>query len=264
MQVPQQAPHPQQYPPPNSSQPNLSSLPYPVSDAPPPYTAFQDHPRPNSQPPPQNRVHFHQNGYPQSPVPGSYYPPPAQNGGYQYPPEKQGQRPPLNTFRPQSAQSPYLPQQPESQAGYPFPNGQPPTKQQPYSNMLRQSSTPGYQPPLSSYKDNDDYNSRSRSRSRSKSRDRRKHRHHHHRPPMEKKKRSGVSTFLGAGGGALIGDAIFPGLGTLGGAILGGVGGHEYGKQRRSYSNPSRTRDSRYSDESGYGDAYGRGRGPRY
>ena len=27
---------------------------------------------------------------------------------------------------------------------------------------------------------------------------------------------------------------IFPGLGTLGGAILGGVGGHEYGKEKRS------------------------------
>lgn len=78
---------------------------------------------------------------------------------------------------------------------------------------------------------------------------------------MEKKKQSGVSTFLGAGGGALIGDAIFPGLGTLGGAILGGVGGHEYGKQRRSYSNPSRARDARYGNEDEYGDVmYGRGR----
>lgn len=37
-----------------------------------------------------------------------------------------------------------------------------------------------------------------------------------------------MDTFLGAGGGAIIGDAIFPGLGTVGGALLGGYGGHQY------------------------------------
>ena len=38
------------------------------------------------------------------------------------------------------------------------------------------------------------------------------------------------NTFLGTVGGAAIGDAIFPGLGTLGGAVLGGWGGHEVGR----------------------------------
>lgn len=38
--------------------------------------------------------------------------------------------------------------------------------------------------------------------------------------------------FLGAGGGAIVGDAILPGLGTLGGMLLGGWGGHEYSKRR--------------------------------
>ena len=37
-----------------------------------------------------------------------------------------------------------------------------------------------------------------------------------------------MNTFLGASGGAVIGDLIFPGLGTLGGAILGGVGGEYF------------------------------------
>ena len=46
-----------------------------------------------------------------------------------------------------------------------------------------------------------------------------------------------MATFLGAGGGALVGDLIFPGLGTIGGALLGGVGGHKYEKEKRSYSN---------------------------
>jgi len=40
-----------------------------------------------------------------------------------------------------------------------------------------------------------------------------------------------TNTFLGAFGGGAIGDLIFPGLGTLGGAILGGLGGHEVSKK---------------------------------
>ena len=50
-----------------------------------------------------------------------------------------------------------------------------------------------------------------------------------------------MNTFLGAGGGALVGDAIFPGLGTLGGLLIGGWSGHEYSK-RRSKS------DGKYDD----------------
>jgi hypothetical protein len=45
-----------------------------------------------------------------------------------------------------------------------------------------------------------------------------------------------MDTFLGAGGGAILGDAIFPGLGTLGGLILGGVGGREYAKRKERSS----------------------------
>jgi hypothetical protein len=39
--------------------------------------------------------------------------------------------------------------------------------------------------------------------------------------------------FLGAAGGGLIGDLIFPGLGTLGGAVAGYIGGKDYGKHRK-------------------------------
>jgi hypothetical protein len=73
------------------------------------------------------------------------------------------------------------------------------------------------------------------------------------RKHVEKKKSSGVNTFLGAGGGAIIGDMIFPGLGTIGGALLGGVGGHEYGKGKsRDKTHHDRSpgrRHRRYSDE---------------
>jgi len=39
--------------------------------------------------------------------------------------------------------------------------------------------------------------------------------------------------FLGAAGGSLIGDLIFPGLGTVGGALVGWVSGKDYGKHRK-------------------------------
>jgi len=38
---------------------------------------------------------------------------------------------------------------------------------------------------------------------------------------------------LGAAGGGLIGDLIFPGLGTVGGALAGWIGGKEYGTHRK-------------------------------
>jgi len=63
--------------------------------------------------------------------------------------------------------------------------------------------------------------SRSRSRARS-----------HHSRGSSDRSRSDRNTFLGAGGGAIVGDAIFPGLGTIGGLLLGGLGGHEYSRRR--------------------------------
>ncbi|KAK5124976.1 hypothetical protein LTR85_001166 [Meristemomyces frigidus] len=239
---PQQPPRPQP-----QSQQSLAPLPYPVSDEPPPYHTldrFQSH----SQPPPQSRPPMHPNYTPQ----GSGYqypPPPNQNGNtHQYPPEKQvhfgdgGQ----NVYAPQNYGSPYPQQQPQAQQGYPLPNGATPAMQQVYGDSHRKTTTPGYEPSGSPYRDDYRDGSRSRSRSRGRGVDQpRKHHHHHHHNkynnhngrPEQKRKGSGVSTFLGAGAGSLIGDAIFPGLGTLGGAILGGVGGHKYAKDQRSFSN---------------------------
>ncbi|EHY60738.1 hypothetical protein ABEF92_007007 [Exophiala dermatitidis] len=39
--------------------------------------------------------------------------------------------------------------------------------------------------------------------------------------------------FIGAAGGGLLGDLLFPGLGTVGGALVGWVGGKDYGKHRK-------------------------------
>lgn len=250
---------PQQQRPPLPPQ-NPNPLPYPISDLPPPYSAVVSDHRAHSQPPPQQRPPLHPNVTPQG---GGYhnpYPPPPpsqqQNGDtYQYPPEKQvhfrppaQQRPGATYPPPQQSFRPI--QHPVGQQGYPFPNGQTPAMSQGYGEpQRRRVSTLGYDPSQPPYRYDGDYGSQSRSRTRSRSRScsrsrsrsrSRKHRHHrHHQPqrPQPAKKDSGLATFLGAGGGALIGDLIIPGMGTLGGAILGGLGGHEYGKQRRSYSN---------------------------
>jgi len=88
-----------------------------------------------------------------------------------------------------------------------------------------------------------DYRDRSISRSRSRSRSRSHHSHHSHN---RKRSHSGRDTFIGAGAGGIIGDAIMPGLGTLWGALAGGMGGHEYsGRKGRS---------SRSKSDSGYRD----------
>ena len=77
---------------------------------------------------------------------------------------------------------------------------------------------------------------------------RRRHRHRHHHSDETGSRRDGSrrdrkssdtsrgSTkdgLIGATGGGLIGDLIFPGLGTVGGALVGWIGGKDYGKHRK-------------------------------
>ncbi len=47
----------------------------------------------------------------------------------------------------------------------------------------------------------------------------------------------------------MIGDAIFPGLGTLGGALIGGVAGNESSKKRKSASARPRGHRMTYEEE---------------
>ncbi|KIW01451.1 uncharacterized protein PV09_07209 [Verruconis gallopava] len=104
--------------------------------------------------------------------------------------------------------------------------------------------------------------SRSRSRSRSRHHDRdyddrdysdhgessrSRSRHHSHRRRSSHESRD---TFLGAGAGGLIGDALLPGLGTLFGAIAGGLGGHEYAHRK----DERKRRESRSNSDSAYRD----------
>ncbi|CAD6441282.1 58a9a6db-6cae-4768-9d0e-0ee4d0b8d31d-CDS [Sclerotinia trifoliorum] len=73
---------------------------------------------------------------------------------------------------------------------------------------------------------------------RSLSRDRRSHSHSRSQNPRSSRAQArhdhkDRNTFLGAFGGGAIGDLIMPGLGTLGGALLGGVGGREVSRNGR-------------------------------
>lgn len=207
-------PLPQQFP---SNQPNASPAPsnppYPLSDQPPPYTAYAESIRPQSQPPPQR--------WPSQGGGGGQYHPGPPPGAPPYPPEKNN-----------------LPN------GYQIDDYGRQYPQHPQQSQQNLVPPPGAQPMRRRYTSSP-YRDRSRSRSRSRARSR----NGGGRPQMHRKKSSGFNTFLGAGGGAIIGDAIFPGLGTLGGALLGGFGGHEYGKRR---SHPGSGRDRGYSHSGEY------------
>lgn len=70
---------------------------------------------------------------------------------------------------------------------------------------------------------------------------------------------------MGAGAGGIIGDAIFPGLGTAAGLLIGGLGGRKYAKDKRSHSEegrPHRHRDAYHEgrDEGREDREYGRHR----
>lgn len=53
------------------------------------------------------------------------------------------------------------------------------------------------------------------------------------RPRKTRSRSTNTEGFIGAAGGGLIGDLIFPGLGTVGGALAGWIGGKDYGKHRK-------------------------------
>jgi len=102
---------------------------------------------------------------------------------------------------------------------------------------------------------------------------RRKEKHHserrqsHDKSGRDKSRSTNKDALLGAAGGGLIGDLIFPGLGTVGGALAGWLGGKDYGEHRK-YREDKLGREQRswerkhgHVDEWGYGnDKNDRGR----
>ena len=78
---------------------------------------------------------------------------------------------------------------------------------------------------------------------------RRKHKHHRDRERSRDRHNSTGSSrsiqadgLIGAAGGGLIGDMIMPGLGTVGGVLVGWFGGKDYGHHRKSRED-KRSRD---------------------
>lgn len=94
-----------------------------------------------------------------------------------------------------------------------------PTRHQSYTRPERAYS-PDYHDRSHNYRDDDKCRYR---------------RHKHHDKEKDKAHDSSHKnrdTFLGAGAGTIIGDAIFPGLGTAAGLVLGGYGGRKYARER--------------------------------
>jgi len=146
------------------------------------------------------------------------------------------QNPPHNSYY-SSQQIPQVQQQSQNQLQRygNSPLGNSPYGTPPGQQYLTPHARPYNNPNSSQYQLGDGYSS-------DPERDRRRHKHHHHDDHNRQDRRlstgkrsrsSNADAFLGAAGGGLVGDLIFPGLGTLGGAALGWLGGREYGKGRK-------------------------------
>lgn len=169
-------------------------------------------------------------------------PPPTSRLQYSYPPppsQQQFTNPNINIYQPPNMQQPqfppppgYNPNIPPSQLPQPYPNHSIPSTHRPPPR--RRDSSPF----TSSSSDSESYHSDPEHCRR---------RHHHPRSrsrgvtgsPKSPQSRHRTSrhnsdAWIGSVGGGLIGDIIFPGLGTVGGAVVGAMQGHHYDKKRES------------------------------
>jgi len=87
---------------------------------------------------------------------------------------------------------------------------------------------------------------------------RRKHKHRHRKDSGESRsvrpsgRSSNSDAFLGAAGGGLIGDLIFPGLGTVGGAVVGWLGGKDYGHHRQGREEKRHEEQRKWEEKFGH------------
>ncbi|MCJ1292406.1 hypothetical protein MMC34_003956 [Xylographa carneopallida] len=214
---------PSHSPAPPPKQPQQYNLPSVYSDGPPPYSPGPAVAQAQRLPPQQNQQLQQQR--PQQQGSHSYYvsqpapypPPPPQQ--YPQPPATRQQYAPYQPYQPQSSTSTgYPPNQYLQPQPYPPTDVYPPHRktQSPSHHQRRSSADAGY------------------------CSDPEYERRHHHRRPHTKRphsrddrpptgtKGSSRNGILGATGGALIGDLIFPGLGTT---VVGGLAGWYAGKK---------------------------------
>ncbi|KAF2243405.1 hypothetical protein BU26DRAFT_117259 [Trematosphaeria pertusa] len=237
--------------------------------------------RPQPYPPQQPQYPYQQQPpqpdqpYPHTPPPSySPFPPQQQQQVQSYSPQPQYQhQPQAYPSQPQGYPSnagPPYPQTPHS-GPQKYPSERPPPQNE-HLGVPFQPQRSHSQPPRVRFADKDEYADDSESttdRSYTSESDsprrrhrRRKHRHSHsgsrdhdrdHDRDLERSRHRGSQradhkdrdTFLGAGAGGLVGDLIFPGLGTAAGLLLGGYGGRKHGK-RRSRSQDLEDRESHH------------------
>ncbi|KAF2230865.1 hypothetical protein EV356DRAFT_508177 [Viridothelium virens] len=214
--------------------PNTPTGQRPPSQPPPPYSPVpsqqppQQYPPPSQQlqqypPPPQQQYTPQQQQYPPPPPQQQQYPPPPTQSPY---PQSPSQKPQGPYQTPSYAQSQYL--QPPPNGAVNGNNLSIPPVGAPGSSQLRPIRSHS-SPPDDYYNDNYD---------RDLDRSRRPHHHHHSHSHSRDRRASAAKshknrdTFLGGGAGAIVGDAIFPGLGTVGGLLLGGWAGHDHASRK--------------------------------
>lgn len=222
-----------QYAQPPTSHPNNSNLQLQTQPAPPPYQEFNQNQYQNQNQRPG--VHF-------APTPSD----PHQRHSFS------GQRPPQqswNSYGPPTQPQPQYQHRPSQDYGMP-PNvyGSSPSKAQYLAPHMR----PYAQPNSSQYSlENGGYSSDPEPH-------RRRHKHSSRRDSgsdrdmkskYNKSRSTNADAFLGAAGGGLIGDLIFPGLGTVGGAAIGWLGGRDYGHHRKGREDKRAVEQRKWEDK---------------
>lgn len=166
---------------------------------------------------------------------------------YQQPTQPYAQRPPQYNTSPQQQLQNYPPHPHNARPIPPYPTDPPPYFAPPQQSTTH-LGTPlrphrsRSQPPRVRFTDQNSDRSLSDSYSDSDSEassPRRLRHHSHHSSSRElthaqRREHKDRDTFLGAGAGALVGDIIFPGLGTAAGILLGGLGGRKYARRSGS------------------------------
>jgi hypothetical protein len=198
-----------------SSNPNVNTRPGPPQFSyTPPTPSFQPHPvLPHYQPPPYS----HATSYGDESKPGVHFGPPLAelSGRHSFsssrpspqqwnqplpPPPPQPARP--NIYTPQAYSYNHFPQM---------------THQRPFEAPVH-----GDAYYMSGYASDPEPNRR-----------RHKHQEKRKRRISDSSRSANADGFIGAAGGGLIGDLIFPGLGTAAGALAGWIGGKDYGENRK-------------------------------
>ncbi|KAF2179000.1 hypothetical protein K469DRAFT_717503 [Zopfia rhizophila CBS 207.26] len=215
--------YPSQQSPPQSNQPlqNYNSPPPSYSPYPPQQNSYPPQPPPG--PPPTSAPYPHTP--PNGPANGQYARPPAQGNGLLVAPvqhHRSHSQPPRVRFKDEKYDSD------DSTVFSPSDSDRSPHQSQHRRRKHHHSHS---------------HHHHIHSRSSSYSPDRERDRARKHKPrTADRKDRKTRDTFLGAGGGAIIGDVIFPGLGTAAGLLLGGYGGRKHA-EKRSRSETPRDRD---------------------